>query len=650
MYSQQELVAGLNGKIYRMVKCHGCGKQGHYVSQCPENQEEAQQHLNLQEEDEDEAEEEQVEGGAFLQLAEVDEQDSSSSDSSGLIDFCFVQVVSKAKDVNPTGKKKAKGNKQDKSSLLIDTGSSFSCINNPKLLVNIREAEVPITGVSNGGTMVNNMEADLPGFFKVYYNEKLLLNILSFKDVRKRFRITVDTAVENVICVHISEEKVLKFVEVSNGVYMWNADNNANNKQVSVYSFLTLVEANKKNFTRRELNAANDAKKLYVHLGMPDYKKFFKMLEDNKIRDCPLTIDDAKRCLHIYGPEIAKMKGSKARLKPGKIKEYKTFQMPRSIIDNHGSDQLSMDYLYIQGMPFHHSITKSYKMRTIESLRGKAKPNSNDIERMSKRAINIYHKRGVKVSQVNVDNEFEPLRDKIDTVNLNIVGAGEHVGDVERSIRSVKDKTRSNVHGLPYRRYPTEMVCGVVIKSIKDLNNEIPNDGVSENVPPGPIISGIQSPSYTDIMKLNFGDYVQTHVPRTITNTNENRTVGAIALYPSSSEQGGWYFMSLDTGRRLHCYQWDQLPIPREVIARVEAIAIEQGHPLISQNFKYQWSPDGDEIMGEGENDDGDDNIPDLIMELPPPPVMLAIERGAETTNEEMELIENDNTDNILIN
>jgi hypothetical protein len=39
------------------------------------------------------------------------------------------------------------------------------------------------------------------------------------------------------------------------------------------------------------------------------YKCFFKVLESNYWRDCPITTDDAKRALHIYGTDIVMLRG-----------------------------------------------------------------------------------------------------------------------------------------------------------------------------------------------------------------------------------------------------------------------------------------------------------------------------------------------------
>jgi hypothetical protein len=37
-------------------------------------------------------------------------------------------------------------------------------------------------------------------------------------------------------------------------------------------------------------------------------------------------------------------------------------------------------------------------------------------------------------------------------IHLNVVTADSHVGEIERSIRTVKEHLRSSVHGLPFKR------------------------------------------------------------------------------------------------------------------------------------------------------------------------------------------------------
>ena len=57
-------------------------------------------------------------------------------------------------------------------------------------------------------------------------------------------------------------------------------------------------------------------------------------------------------------------------------------------------------------------------------------------------------------------------------------------------------------------------------------------------------------------------------------NSLRQRTSGAIALWPTGNEQGGHYFLSLHSGKRINRYAWTELPMPNEVIAQVHQLAI----------------------------------------------------------------------------
>ena len=50
--------------------------------------------------------------------------------------------------------------------------------------------------------------------------------------------------------------------------------------------------------------------------------------------------------------------------------------------------------------------------------------------------------------------------------------------------------------------------------------------------------------------------------------------------------------MSLHTGKRIHGFIWDELPIDEYVIERVESLATEQGQPLMSDGTPiFEWTP-----------------------------------------------------------
>ena len=49
--------------------------------------------------------------------------------------------------------------------------------------------------------------------------------------------------------------------------------------------------------------------------------------------------------------------------------------------------------------------------------------------------------------------------------------------------------------------------------------------------------------------------------------------------------------MSLRTGKRLHGFIWNEVPITDEVISRVEQLGEEDGQPMIMDEPIFEWAP-----------------------------------------------------------
>ena len=90
-------------------------------------------------------------------------------------------------------------------------------------------------------------------------------------------------------------------------------------------------------------------------------------------------------------------------------------------------------------------------------------------------------------------------------------------------------------------------------------------------------IEGVPNLDYNN-MSLNLRAYV--HSFEGANNTQYSRSVGAVALN-TSNERGGYYFMSLRTGRKLHNLIWIEFPITSEVITRFKELGKEDKQPLM---------------------------------------------------------------------
>jgi len=154
---------------------------------------------------------------------------------------------------------------------------------------------------------------------------------------------------------------------------------------------------------------------------------------------------------------------------------------------------------------------------------------------------------------------------------------------------------RTSQSSLPFKRRPRLLNRGNVYCQVA---NDFPTgDGLSDTLSPATFITGRPSPTYDEIMKVGHGDYV--HAYTETKNDMSPRTVGAIALYPAKNGQGGWYFLSLRSGRRILCNQWKTAVICDKVIDRAHALAgaeVEKAKYEADDSMMFEWRPGQESI------------------------------------------------------
>jgi len=86
--------------------------------------------------------------------------------------------------------------------VLLDSQSTVSVFRNKHLLSSVRDSDHSMKVFTNGGTQTSSMVGEVRNFGTVWYNPNSLANILSLAEVRKKFRVTMDSAIEAALCVH----------------------------------------------------------------------------------------------------------------------------------------------------------------------------------------------------------------------------------------------------------------------------------------------------------------------------------------------------------------------------------------------------------------------------------------------------------------
>ena len=114
---------------------------------------------------------------------------------------------------------------------------------------------------------------------EVYYNLDLITNLLSMAYKTEHYRVTMDSAVENFIVIHVGDGNDLKFLKCGRGLYYFDTKVKSS---VTGYSFLSSVARNKLYYTRREVQGADDARLLQSRVGWPSDADSSRGLEDRK--------------------------------------------------------------------------------------------------------------------------------------------------------------------------------------------------------------------------------------------------------------------------------------------------------------------------------------------------------------------------------
>ncbi len=203
--------------------------------------------------------------------------------------------------------------------------------------------------------------------------------------------------------------------------------------------------------------------------------------------------------------------------------------------------------MFVNGLPFLVTSSQGISLVTIEYLKLRtAKRLIHTLERV----IRIYGKAGFIVQTALMDMEFKKLRDKLPNVIRNTTAAQEHLEEIERKIRVVKERARSTISILPYKLLPKLMIIELMHFCVMWMNSFPGKSGISEKWSPREIVSRHKLDAKMHC-KVPFGAHCEVHVDPDITNTMEPRMRWGICLRPTGNMQGSYKFLLLSTGNKV---------------------------------------------------------------------------------------------------
>jgi hypothetical protein len=205
-------------------------------------------------------------------------------------------------------------------------------------------------------------------------------------------------------------------------------------------------------------------------------------------------------------------------------------------VERHQDVALRIDLMHINKMPFLVTISQHIKFGTIEAAKSRHHKVLLPAIKNGKRPPHAL--RGFRVRHCHVERLELGMQ-------LNVIAKAEHVPEIERHVRTIKERTRCVNNTVPFKRMPVRMTIKMAHASVFWLNMFPASDGVSGDPSPRALVVGMKL-DCDKHCRLEFGSCAQVHEEHD--NSMQSRTTCAIAPRPAGNAQGGHCFLSLTSG------------------------------------------------------------------------------------------------------
>jgi hypothetical protein len=351
-----------------------------------------------------------------------------------------------------------------------------------------------------------------------------IANVLSLYRLGQKFRVTYDSADRGGVFQVWTDKGVVEFTPTSKGLHALNLKENLDAAYLLVnnaadaphHSSFPTVRHHYEGFTKRRIKQAVEARRLMSMIGAPTEREFQGLVCHNLLKDCPITNTDIIHAHKIFGPDLPNLRGKTVRHKPERVWTGYV-DILCVILDVHGRVTLVADVMFLNGVPFLVSNSRNINLITIEHT---PQHTASKLGSLLQRIIRVYARAGFQVQTNRMDNGLEKVCDHVPHANLIIPAASEHIGEIERKICVIKERSRGIVCTVPYARIPHQMLLHL-------LHNFRVSGRVSDRFSPREFILRNRL-DYSRHCKALFGSYCETHEENTPTNSMQSRTMPAI--------------------------------------------------------------------------------------------------------------------------
>ena len=151
--------------------------------------------------------------------------------------------------------------------ILLDSQSTVDIFCNPRLVENIWRVKDRMKIQCNAGTRVTNLVGDLTGYGPVWFDSRVIANVLSLKLVKEKYHIQYDSDEKDGFVVTKPNGERFKFIQSSSGLHYLDTTNLDPDKSVNTTLVVNTVAENKKNYMNNDYLCVLRAHELQIVVG-----------------------------------------------------------------------------------------------------------------------------------------------------------------------------------------------------------------------------------------------------------------------------------------------------------------------------------------------------------------------------------------------
>ena len=191
--------------------------------------------------------------------------------------------------------------------------------------------------------------------------------------------------------------------------------------------------------------------------------------------------------------------------------------VPRLLVDANKVLTLAADVFFIDGTAFLMTVSRRLKFIMVEHV-----PvwTGTQLSKHIKRVLEVYGRAGFRIRTILMDGKCEKVKPFLPTLECNTTAAKEHVSEAERTIRTMKERTRGLIALLPFSHIPQRMKIEFVYFVMLWLNAFPVRSSVSTTYSPRELVMR-RKLDYKKHCQVLPGSYCEVQDEPVPTNTTE---------------------------------------------------------------------------------------------------------------------------------